>query len=117
MLKIMNIKERDLWEMNFIESFGFPKELTNKWIDYRNQKIKERKDVEIRDTTTIDSLRKGESEYLNRLWRERILGGTKVEMRENGEKLINEYLELLKERYLLGDYLNLIVEVVRINKI
>lgn len=109
------VTERDLWEMNFIESFGFPKEFTNKWIEYKNQKIKERKDGVIRDTTTIDSLRMGESEYLNRLWRERILGGTKGEMRENGEKLINEYLELLKERYLLGDYLTLIQEVVRVN--
>ena len=25
----MNIEERDLWEMGFIESFGFPKEQTH----------------------------------------------------------------------------------------
>ena len=110
----MNIEERDLWEMGFIESFGFPKEQTDKWIEYKNKKIKERD-----DDCWIPSIddRKGEYQYYNRLWRERILYGTKGEMRENGKELIKEYLELLKERDKLGDYLNLIVEVVRINKI
>ena len=37
------VSERDLWEMNFIESFGFPKEQTDKWIEYRNQKDKEKR--------------------------------------------------------------------------
>ena len=112
----MNIKERDLWEMGFIESFGFPKEQTDKWIEYRNQKIKERDD-DGWGFPSIDSQREGGYQYLERLWRERILNGTKGEMRENGKELIKEYLELLKERDKLGDYLNLIVEVVRINKI
>ena len=111
----MDIEERDLWEMGFIESFGFPKEQTDKWIEYKNKKIKERDD----DCwiPSIDSQRKGEYQYYDRLWKERILYGTKGEMRENGKELIKEYLELLKERDKLGDYLNLIVEVVRINKI
>ena len=110
----MNIEERDLWEMGFIESFGFPKEQTDKWIEYKNKKIKERD-----DDCWIPSIdeREGYYEYFDRLWRERILNGTKGEMRENGKELIKEYLELLKERDKLGDYLNLIVEVVRINKI
>ena len=109
----MDIEERDLWEMGFIESFGFPKEQTDKWIEYKNKKIKERDDGWF---PSIDD-REGYYEYFDRLWRERILDGTKGEMRENGKELIKEYLELLKERDKLGDYLNLIVEVVRINKI
>jgi len=111
----MNIEERDLWEMGFIESFGFPKEQTNKWIEYKNQKIKERDDDGWIPSKYDE--REGYYEYFDRLWRERILDGTKGEMRENGKELIKEYLELLKERDKLGDYLNLIVEVVRINKI
>ena len=110
------VSERDLWEMNFIESFGFPKEQTDKWIEYRNQKIKERDDDGWR-FPSIDSQRKGEYQYYNRLWKDRILYGTKGEMRENGKELIKEYIELLEESNKLGDYLNLIVEVVRINKI
>lgn len=111
------VSERDLWEMNFIESFGFPKEQTNKWIEYKNQKIKERDDYDDWGFPSIDSQRKGEYQYYDRLWKERILYGTKGEMRENGKELIKDYIELLKERDKLGDYLNLIVEVVRINKI
>jgi hypothetical protein len=108
------VTERDLWEMNFIESFGFPIELTNKWIEYRNQKIKERDDDDW-GFPSIDSRRKGEYQYYDRLWKERILYGTKGEMRENGKELIKEHLELLEERDRLYDYLSLIKEMVKVN--
>ena len=109
------VTERDLWEMNFIESFGFPIALTNKWIEYRNQKIKERDDDDW-GFPSIDSRRKGEYQYYDRLWKERILYGTKGEMRENGKELIKEHLELLEERDKLVDCLSLIKEMVKVNK-
>lgn len=108
------VTERDLWEMNFIESFGFPIELTNKWIEFKNQKIKERDD-DGWGFPSIDSQRKGEYQYYDRLWKERILCGTKGEMRENGKELIKEHLELLEERDKLVDYLSLIKEMVKVN--
>ena len=109
------VSERDLWEMNFIESFGFPIELTNKWIEFKNQKIKERDDYDDWGFPSIDSQRKGGYQYYDRLWKERILYGTKGEMRENGKELIKEHLKLLEERDRLYDYLSLIKEMVKVN--
>ena len=101
------VSERDL-----IESFGFPIEFRNKFIEYRSKLMKNWEDSGF---PSIDSLRKGEYQYLERLWKDRILYGTKGEMRENGKELIKEYLELLEERNKLVDYLSLIKEMVKVN--
>ena len=106
------VTERDLWEMNVIESFSFPIEFKNKWIEYKNELIKNWEDSGF---PSIDSIREGEYQHLEKLWKDRILRGTKGEMRENGKELIKDYIELLWERDKLVDILNLISGVLRVN--
>lgn len=106
------VSERDLREMNFLESFGFPIELTNKWIERRNQKIKER----VRGFRSKEEYRIEMYQYTNKLWKDRFNYGTKDEMKENGIELTNLYIQLIEERNMLVDYLLLIKELVEENK-